>query len=131
MIRIEAGESFGPIKEALAAMDEPIPNELLPHLGFVMYGNDGEVQGFAVLQTVPLVEPFVMKDEPEAGIRSARLFKSIRDWVDANNVPRVFCHTECPKMQAMLERAGAREVTGKTYEVRSDWLARRIGNVLR
>jgi hypothetical protein len=115
-----AGPEFRPVAEKLVDMDQPLPNILLPHIGFAAM--DGErVAGMAVLQCVPFIEPFRVDSEYRQSNVGLRLLDMATEYIKQHGVPRVFCHTAHPVMEQLLLRRGAVKSSEPFFEYRKDW----------
>jgi hypothetical protein len=94
----------------------------MPYMAFSALNDKGELQGFAVLSCVAMIEPFHVESEPDGGMISLRLFKFVEDYIKKTGAHRVIFHSSDPKMQKMMIRAGARPIDDPCFEIRAEWM---------
>lgn len=112
------------VMDELARIGQPAPNLLLPCIAWTAEDDDGRILRVAILQSLPVVEPFnsTCADGEDAEM-TRELFKLVHEFVESNQVPRVFMHPDHPAMQRMLRHVGGKHTNQTWMEWRPEWEA--------
>ncbi len=109
------------VTDELARIGQPAPNLLLPCIAWTAE-EDGKILRVAVLQSLPVVEPFNSTcEEGEDAAMTRELFKRVHEFVEANKIPRVFIHPDHPAMRRIMRHVGGKDTNQQWMEWRPEW----------
>jgi hypothetical protein len=110
------------ITNELARIGQKLPNLMLPCIAWTAEDETGKILRVAVLQSVPIVEPFNSTcEEGEDGFMTRNLFKLVHEFAAENRIPRLFMHPDHPAMKRIMEHVGGKDTNQDWMEWRPEW----------